>query len=173
MNINERTEDINLSKHELFKKNEEKIYFIKLAKKQRFQRKKYIKKSLINFFVLAFAVFFSITISLIFIYFKNKKKSQRTKIIKSKPTKEDIYFEVKFPGLIESFNNAKNFIDKCLKGIIINNKALVYSENPKVSVLIPLYNCQRTISRAIKSVQNQNLSNIEIILINDFSSDNK
>ena len=35
-----------------------------------------------------------------------------------------------------------------------------------------MYNCQRTIKRVIRSIQNQNMTEIEIILINDFSLDN-
>ena len=41
-----------------------------------------------------------------------------------------------------------------------------------VSVVIPVYNTQKLIKNAIRSIQNQDLLNIEIILINDFSSDN-
>ena len=101
---------------------------------------------------------------------KSLKKPKKNK--KHKPTKEDIYFEEKFPLFNESFDNAKSFLDKCLKGIIINNQSLKYSENPKVSAIITLHNSQKTVSRAIKSIQNQNLSDIEIILVNDFSTDN-
>ena len=43
---------------------------------------------------------------------------------------------------------------------------------PKVSVIMPLYNCQETIIPAINSIQFQNMTQIEIILINDFSYDN-
>lgn len=35
-----------------------------------------------------------------------------------------------------------------------------------------MYNCQNTIKNTIHSIQNQNLIEIEIILINDFSKDN-
>ena len=34
----------------------------------------------------------------------------------------DINSKEEFPKLYESFNNAKEFIDKSLKGILINNK---------------------------------------------------
>ena len=45
-------------------------------------------------------------------------------------------------------------------------------KQPKISVIIPLYNCQKTINQSIYSIQYQNLSYFEIILINDFSKDN-
>lgn len=42
----------------------------------------------------------------------------------------------------------------------------------KVSVIVPMYNSENTINRCIKSIQNQSYSNIEIIIINDGSTDN-
>ena len=41
----------------------------------------------------------------------------------------------------------------------------------RVSTIIPLYNCEKTIQRAIKSIQNQNITDLEIILVNDNSID--
>lgn len=43
---------------------------------------------------------------------------------------------------------------------------------PKISVIIPIYNCQDTIDLTLKSIHFQNFNEIEIILINDHSSDN-
>ena len=52
--------------------------------------------------------------------------------------------------------------------IWINNNI----KQPKISVIIPLYNCEKTINQSIYSIQFQNFSHFEIILINDFSKDN-
>lgn len=42
----------------------------------------------------------------------------------------------------------------------------------KVSIIVPVYNAERTIDRCIDSLINQTYKNIEIILINDGSKDN-
>jgi glycosyltransferase involved in cell wall biosynthesis len=39
-------------------------------------------------------------------------------------------------------------------------------------VIIPIYNCEKTIELSIKSIHFQNLNELEIILVNDHSSDN-
>jgi len=48
---------------------------------------------------------------------------------------------------------------------------ILYSENSLVSIIIPVYNVQSFISECIESVIKQSYSNLEIILINDGSSD--
>ena len=44
--------------------------------------------------------------------------------------------------------------------------------NPKISVILSAYNEEKFISKAIESVVNQTLKDIEIIIINDGSTDN-
>jgi glycosyltransferase involved in cell wall biosynthesis len=46
------------------------------------------------------------------------------------------------------------------------------SDQKKVSVIIPTYNRARFITNAVKSVQNQDYENIEIIIVDDKSTDN-
>jgi glycosyltransferase involved in cell wall biosynthesis len=43
--------------------------------------------------------------------------------------------------------------------------------NPRVTIIIPIYNCQNSIKQAIRSIQNQKMIDIEIILVNDKSND--
>ena len=43
---------------------------------------------------------------------------------------------------------------------------------PKISIIVPIYNAQKTIARCIESILNQDFSDFELILIDDGSKDN-
>ena len=43
---------------------------------------------------------------------------------------------------------------------------------PKISVLMPVYNCEKFLKEAIDSILNQTFDNLEYIIINDGSTDN-
>lgn len=43
---------------------------------------------------------------------------------------------------------------------------------PLVSVLMPVYNCENYVEDALKSIINQSYKNIEIIVVDDGSTDN-
>ena len=102
---------------------------------------------------------------------KEEKEKEKEKEEEIEPKKEDIYKEEKYDSLNEAFNKAKDFLDKCMKGISLHDKPFISSEKPKVSAVIPLYNSRNFISRALKSIQNQNLLDLEIVLVNDCSTD--
>lgn len=46
------------------------------------------------------------------------------------------------------------------------------NKKPLVSIIVPIYNVERYLNKCIDSIINQTLSNIEIILVNDGSTDN-
>ena len=70
----------------------------------------------------------------------------------------------------ETLIRGRKYMDRCLN--FSGDKFYNYSEQIRVSVIIPLYNCEKTIEYSIHSIQFQNMTDIEIILINDFSKDN-
>ena len=74
--------------------------------------------------------------------------------------------------ILETAEKAHNFVYNSDKGVLINPIPFPTNNIPKISVVIPVYNCETTILRAIRSVENQNFSDFEIILVNDFSIDN-
>ena len=95
----------------------------------------------------------------LFTFFKFTKKTH------------NIYLEQKFDTRNVAFNKSINFIKSCISNDLYKFQSS-YNFQPKVSVIIPMYNCEKYILRAVRSVQLQNLSEIEILLIDDNSSDN-
>lgn len=63
-----------------------------------------------------------------------------------------------------------DFLTKCINESLINKISI--NNSPKISVVIPIYNCQETISISLKSIYFQNFKDLEIILVNDLSNDN-
>ena len=43
---------------------------------------------------------------------------------------------------------------------------------PKISIIVPVYNVEQYLERCVESLMNQSYKNIEILLINDGSTDN-
>ena len=87
-----------------------------------------------------------------------------------KPSIKRIYSDKEIRNQI--LESGRNYMDKCIKGELINFKALNIYNEPKISVIIPTCNKEKEIKSVIRSVQNQNMSDIEIILINDCITDN-
>ena len=59
-----------------------------------------------------------------------------------------------------------------IKDILIENNFYQKNENPDVSVIITVFNQANCFYKALRSVQNQSLKNIEIIIVDDCSLDN-
>ena len=71
-------------------------------------------------------------------------------------------------SLIEPF---KSYIAMSKQGKLLPDRNFTKSEKPKVSVIIPMYNEEKNVLSAIRSVQNQDLQDIEIVCVNDNSND--
>ena len=84
---------------------------------------------------------------------------------------KSFYTQEKFDSRKKSFEKAKYFLERNIRGILLQNITNKSIDSPIVSVVIPVYNRKTYISRAIKSVQNQNFTDLEIILVNDYSTD--
>jgi glycosyltransferase involved in cell wall biosynthesis len=75
-----------------------------------------------------------------------------------------------------NYIDTNKFMDLCNKEILINasqiNQTELYNiKEPTISIIIPVYNKKNVIMRTVRSIQNQSFKNIEIILVDDYSSD--
>ena len=113
-------------------------------------------------FILILITFF------VLISIKSKPKSKFTKEFKP-INNTTIIQRKKFIKLSreEAVNNFQKYLEICKNDSLINTKAFVKSKEPIMSAIIPVYNSQDTIKLAIRSIQNQEMENMEIILVND------
>ena len=79
--------------------------------------------------------------------------------------KNETFLKVK---IIKQFNS---YIKQCLNGRLDNKDEFRFRQNPKISVIMPLYNGRKYLLYSLRSIQNQKFKDIEIILIDDHSSD--
>ena len=113
-----------------------------------------------------FIIILSLFIVLLFFLNSNKNKSD-----KIKPNNKSIYSDEKFDSYIEAFNKSRSFLDKNMKGILIEKiQHPILKNNPKISAVVPCYNCKDYLLRSIRSIQNQNFSDFEIVVVNDNST---
>ena len=69
------------------------------------------------------------------------------------------------------FRKINKYIIICQNEKLINGIQKSFIE-PKITAVIITYNSEKSIVTAVRSIQNQNMVDIEILLIDDFSSDN-
>lgn len=91
------------------------------------------------------------------------------------------FYNIKLFADINAFNlfmirrneikNIETYLKFC-EGQKLDFQKYEKRNNPKVSIISPVHNRQKYLSRFIKSVQNQNFKNIELILVDDNSLDN-
>jgi glycosyltransferase involved in cell wall biosynthesis len=104
-----------------------------------------------------------------------EKKINFIKIIK----KKSIIFLViiiismyKFNKKRDNLYQIQDYLKMNLNEKLINSFDIFYKvKNPKISIIISVYNGKGYIKSAVRSIQNQNFKDIEIIIIDDFSSD--
>ena len=71
--------------------------------------------------------------------------------------------------MVDKFNL---YINSCINNILIDKKKYPLVKNPKISAIIPIYNGGKYLHYSLRSIQNQKMKDIEIIIIDDCSTDN-
>jgi glycosyltransferase involved in cell wall biosynthesis len=66
----------------------------------------------------------------------------------------------------------KEFIKKCNLERLINTNNSKLEKSPLISVILPSFNKEKVLMKSIRSIQNQSLKKIEIIIVDDCSTDN-
>ena len=80
-----------------------------------------------------------------------------------------IYRFLSFKGIKYEIKKIENYLSFCNSYRLI--KKFKKNNNPKITVISPMYNTQKFISRFLRSIQYQKFDNIEIILVDDCSID--
>lgn len=94
-------------------------------------------------------------------------------IILNNTTEEDDYiikrkkYYLKL-GIIKQFNT---FLNICKRGELIDKTKYPLLKAPKISVIIPIYNGGKYLNYSLRTIQNQKLKEVEIIIIDDCSTD--
>ena len=76
--------------------------------------------------------------------------------------------DIKMKILLKKVNH---YIFLCNKGFLLN-RIKKSSKNPKITAVTASYNSEKTIKAAIRSIQNQDMTDIEIVIVDDASTDN-
>ena len=86
--------------------------------------------------------------------------------------KNKLYKESSQVYIKENLKDIQCFININFDKILINPINFTKILHPKISIIISVYNGEGFIETAVRSVQNQDFKEIEIIIIDDFSKDN-
>jgi len=123
------------------------------------------RKNRVKILLLKIIIFISF-ISLLLI----KNKNTIININKTKKIKQIKRFEKSLKKIEE--NEIQNFRFINSNKILIDKKKYSKSDNPDITVVLTMFNQAHCIHKALRSIQNQSLKNIEILVIVDCSNDN-
>ena len=72
----------------------------------------------------------------------------------------------------EAIKSGITYMKRCLDGILSKKNTLNLSINPLITVVIPCLNCAKYIKNGVRSIQNQNFIEFNIIIVSDGSDIN-
>ena len=84
-----------------------------------------------------------------------------------------LFYYIPMTELYSDYEKIKNFVKDNLEGKLYNSISLFKkSENPLISIVISTFNGEIYLKPAVRSIQNQDFFNLEIIIVDDGSVDN-
>ena len=110
-----------------------------------------------------------------YIHFIRSIKDKKSFFIDKEFNKKNFQNNITFN--INDFENNEEQISYKVYGKICVEEKLINSNNikdsnPIISIIVPSFNKYDVILKSIRSIQNQSFKNIEIIIVDDFSTDN-
>ena len=122
------------------------------------------KLNLLTFFIIVIIILIIFCVGIVaIIYIFIIKPELDNSIRKTNP---EIYITIK------ERNKINEYVENCIKGILLDDKKYPRLENPKISIIIPVYNKELFILRLLRTIQNQSFKEVEIIFCDDYSTDN-
>ena len=114
--------------------------------------------------------------------YKNKKKSENSsKSKKAENNKKQKNKELKrlfnenktaiFDLKINNKNRMQEFIKLCMEGKLFDKTKYPLLPKPKITVIKPIFNGLKYLSYTLRSIQNQKMKDLEIIIVDDFSTE--
>lgn len=149
---------------------EEKIKIINIILKSFTKRQKIIEKLKSNYILLVNVtiIIFILILLFFYLYKKNKKK-----LFYNDPIIDTIMRTYKYNLKKEEIKPYIQYIEYSKKDITLNKYiSPLHPIIPKISIIISMHNRGEYIKWAIRSIQNQDFIDFEIIVVDDCSSDN-
>ena len=126
--------------------------------------------------ILFFTFLILLIVFIILLLIKKKKNNKKTYNYFQNVNITDIYNKISLKSdrnIYEELNDCQKFVNKAVNHTLINPNEIFYrSKNPKISIVIPMYNAEGYIGNGIIAIENQDFKDIEIIIIDDCSKDN-
>ncbi len=100
----------------------------------------------------------------------NNQINENDNVVENKP-KNIINFSAETIVLKDKFNQEIKYLQDCM----LETKIKIFDkiENPKISIIVPIYKKESYINRFIKSIQKQEFTELEMIFVQDFSLEKK
>ena len=132
----------------------------KPAPKSFCQKCNYLLRILIYLLIILFIVY------IIKRFFKKRQSLNNNKF-----NKEELFYQKNPESIVDSkeLKEINNFINN--DKLINPDEIFKKYEDPKISIIVPIYNGEKNLEKSLLSIYNQDFKEIEVIIIDDYSTD--